>query len=248
MIFTCDANSSYYTQFSSTLGSFAIVAHPDKMVSVYANLSEINQEAKQKIDVVVGEKLGKIIPDDKLRELKKKLETENEDENEIIVPQNFGFHTKKETFEFQVLDTKNNVSINSCLILPKYDKLLGIYPGSIYLENKKGTVYNLDEKKVLPSGSYSVYRDFVPGKMPLSTSILINGKSAVTINYDTVIYKNGILVSSGKENFPFEKIFALPKKQFLGEVQFVRGKNEITTIVTDFNNNSRKITYIVDMY
>ena len=251
LIYALDASDSYYTNFSSPLGSFVVVAHPDKMVSVYANLSEITPEMEDENKVSVGSVLGKVIPDgtvvSKPTSNQGSSSEKSESENSVKV-QNYGFHTKNENFEFQVLDTQNKVSINSYLILPPLDKMGVVYPGSIYLENRRGTVYSLDERKILPSGVYSLYRDFVPGKMPLVTSVSVNGKNISTVNYDMLVSKNGVLMASGKEGFPFSRIFALPKKQFLGEVQFVRGKNEITATITDFNKNNRKITYYIDMY
>ena len=249
VIFVSDAKDSYYNQFSSPLGSFAIVAHPDKMVSVYANLSQINPAltsnpslAQTSLDVSVGSAIGKVISDEKIKQLAKDEKTQSEN------LKNLGFHTKNETFEFQILDTQNKVSINSYLILPEMEKNVSVYPGSVYLENKRGVVYSLDERKVLPSGVYSLYRDFVPSKMPLSTSVSVNGKTVSKIDYDMLVSKNGVLLAGGNESFAFSRIFALSKKQFLGEVQFVRGKNEITMVVTDLNKNNRKMTYIVDMY
>ena len=258
LIFMSDAADSYYDDFSSPLGSFVVVAHPDKMISVYANLSEITPDVGDENSVTVGSVLGKIVPDEKIAsktvpDAKKTLlpngvSESSEAESTEKKLQNLGFHGKNENFEFQVLDTQNKVSINSYLILPPIEKVNVVYPGSIYLENRRGTVYNLDERKVLPSGVYSLYRDFSPGRMPLVTSVAVNGKIISTVNYDMLVSKNGVLLASGRDGFSFDRIFALPKKQFLGEVQFVRGKNEITATVVDFNKNSRKITYYIDMY
>ncbi|MCR5699684.1 MAG: M23 family metallopeptidase [Treponemataceae bacterium] len=227
IIYKNDASSSYYEDFPSALGSTLIVAHPDKMISVYSNLSEIKDDSFEDGNVQTGNVIAKVSPD---------FEGLG------------GFHDKHETLEFQVIDTQSHVAINSYIILPKIQDRLLVYPGSLYLQNKKGTVYSLDERKVLPNGFYSIYRDFSAGRMPLSTSVFVNGKNISTINYDMLLSKNGFCQAGGKTNYPFSTIFALPKKQFLGEVQLIRGKNEITLTVTDFDKNERKITYIIDIY
>ncbi len=227
VIFKSDAANVYYEDFSSALGSSVIVAHPDKMISVYANLSEINSEVVDKKDVSSGQVIGKVNPS---------------------YTGLGGFHLKNETLEFQVIDTQSRVSINSYLILPKVEGRYMVYPGVVHLENRKGTLYNLDERKIIPNGVYSVYRDFVNGRMPLSTEIFVNGKSVSFVSFDMLASKNGSLFASGKDGFSFSRIFSLPKKQYMGDIHLVRGKNEISLFVTDFDKNERKITYVIDVY
>lgn len=227
IIYKNDTSSLYYEDFPSALGSSLIVAHPDKMISVYSNLSELKDSTFEDGKVETGSVIAKVSPD---------FEGLG------------GFHAKNETLEFQVIDTQSHVAINSYIILPKIQNRPLVYPGSLYMQNKKGTIYSLDERKVLPNGFYSIYRDFSAGRMPLSTSVFVNGKNISTINYDMLISKNGLCQAGGKNNYPFSTIFALPKKQFLGEVQLIRGKNEITLTVTDFDKNERKITYVIDIY
>ena len=194
--------NSYYENFSSTLENAVILAHHDKMLSVYSGFEQVNQDIYSD-EISAGTVLGSV---------KKKSDTEITEESitakKIPLP--------KKDFEFQIIDTKNTVVINPFLLLSKLEKISPVFPGKIFVVNKKGTEINLEERKSFASGIYSIYRENSSSRMPLKTSVFVNGEEFSTISYDTLLYKNSRICVSGKDFFPTEKIYPNSKRQFLG--------------------------------
>ena len=226
--------NSYYENFSSTLENAVILAHHDKMLSVYSGFEQVNQDIFSD-EISAGTVLGSV---------NKKSDTEITEESttakKIPLP--------KKDFEFQIIDTKNTVVINPFLLLSKLEKTSPVFPGKIFVVNKKGTEINLEERKSFASGIYSIYRENTTSRMPLKTSVFVNGEETSTINYDTLLYKNSRISVSGKDFFPTEKIYPNSKRQFLGEIEVSRGKNLITVVVTDSLGIERRISHTVDAW
>ena len=226
--------NSYYENFSSTLENAVILAHHDKMLSVYSGFEQVNQDIFSD-EISAGTVLGSV---------NKKSDTEITEESttakKIPLP--------KKDFEFQIIDTKNTVVINPFLLLSKLEKTSPVFPGKIFVVNKKGTEINLEERKSFASGIYSIYRENTSSRMPLKTSVFVNGEETSTISYDTLLYKNSRISVSGKDFFPIEKIYPSSKRQFLGEVEISRGKNLITVVVTDSLGIERKISHTVEAW
>ena len=154
----------------------------------------------------------------------------------------------KKDFEFQIIDTKNTVVINPFLLLSKLEKISPVFPGKIFVVNKKGAEINLEERKSFASGIYSIYRENSVGRMPLKTSVFVNGEETSTISYDTLLYKNSRICVSGKDFFPIEKIYPNSKRQFLGDIEVSRGKNLITVVVTDSLGIERRISHTIEAW
>mgnify|MGYP002513796806 CR=1 FL=1 len=49
------------------------------------------------------------------------------------------------------------------------------------MTNKKGTEINLEERKSFASGIYSIYRENTTSRMPLKTSVFVNGEEKVIL-------------------------------------------------------------------
>ena len=226
--------NSYYENFSSTLENAVILAHHDKMLSVYSGFEQVNQDIFSD-EISAGTVLGSV---------NKKSDTEITEESitakKIPLP--------KKDFEFQIIDTKNTVVINPFLLLSKLEKTSPVFPGKIFVVNKKGTEINLEERKSFASGIYSIYRENTTSRMPLKTSVFVNGEEISTINFDTILYKNSRICVSGKDFYPIEKIYPNSKRQFLGEIEISRGKNLITVVVTDSLGIERRISHTVEAW
>ncbi|MCR4790800.1 MAG: M23 family metallopeptidase [Treponemataceae bacterium] len=227
IIFSNDSTENYFEDFPSTLGTSIVLAHKDKLISVYANLTEINEQLLTEDNIESESVIAKTGGSDEMKK---------------------GFHRRNESLEFQLIDTKNRAVINSYMLLPHLKSGFVVYPGSIHLEDKKGNLYSLDSKKSFSSGTYSVYRSFSTGRMPVKTAVFVNGNDVSAVNYDMLISKNGILSTTGKFPLSFERVFSRPGLQYAGDVQLIRGKTELSLVVTDFNNNDRKVTYYLDIY
>ena len=228
--------NSYYENFSSTLDNALILAHKDKMLSVYSGFEQVNQDIFSG-EISAGTSLGSV---NKKSEIEVPVENTNPNAKKISLP--------KKDFEFQIIDTKNTVVINPFLLLARLEKTNPVFPGKIFVVNKKGSEINLDERKTFASGIYSIYRENTSSRMPLKTSVFVNGEETSTINYDTLLYKNSRISVSGKDFFPIEKIYPNSKRQFLGEVEISRGKNLITVVVTDCLGIERRISHTVETW
>ena len=226
--------NSYYENFSSTLENAVILAHHDKMLSVYSGFEQVNQDIFAG-EIPVGTTLGSV-------NKKSDAEVTEESSTTKILP------LPKKDFEFQIIDTKNTVVINPFLLLSKLEKISPVFPGKIFVVNKKGTEINLEERKSFASGIYSIYRENSSSRMPLKTSVFVNGEEFSTISYDTLLYKNSRICVSGKDFFPIEKIYPNSKRQFLGDIEVSRGKNLITVVVTDSLGIERRISHTIEAW
>lgn len=223
--------NNYYENFTSTLGNSLILIHKDEMISVYSGFEEINETCLDG-EVSKGSILGSLN--------KKSTEIEEDSTKKQVLP--------KKDFEFQIIDIRNTVVINPFLLLSKLEKISPVFPGKIFVVNKKGTEYSLEEKKSLASGVYSIYREYFPSRMPLKTSVFVNGEESSTINFDTILYKENRICVSGKDFFPIEKIYPNKNRQFLGEIEISRGKNLISVIVTDCLGVERRINHTIEAW
>ena len=228
--------NSYYENFSSTLDNALILAHQDKMISVYSGFEQVNQDIFSG-EISSGTVLGSV---NKKSETDISVENTNPNAKKIPLP--------KKDFEFQLIDTKNTVVINPFLLLSRLEKTSPVFPGKIFVVNKKGSEINLEERKTFASGIYSIYRENTSSRMPLKTSVFVNGEETSTINYDTLLYKNSRICVSGKDFYSIEKIYPNSKRQFLGEIEVSRGKNLITVVVTDSLGIERRISHTVDAW
>ena len=226
--------NSYYENFSSTLDNAVILAHQDKMLSVYSGFEQVNQDIFAG-EIPVGTTLGSV-------NKKSDAEVTEDSSTTKILP------LPKKDFEFQIIDTKNTVVINPFLLLSKLEKISPVFPGKIFVVNKKGTEINLEERKSFASGIYSIYRENSSSRMPLKTSVFVNGEEFSTISYDTLLYKNSRISVSGKDFFTIEKIYPNSKRQFLGDIEVSRGKNLITVVVTDSLGIERRISHTIEAW
>ena len=226
--------NSYYENFSSTLDNAVILAHQDKMLSVYSGFEQVNQDIFAG-EIPVGTTLGSV-------NKKSDAEVTEESSTTKILP------LSKKDFEFQIIDTKNTVVINPFLLLSKLEKISPVFPGKIFVVNKKGTEINLEERKSFASGIYSIYRENTTSRMPLKTSVFVNGEEFSTISYDTLLYKNSRICVSGKDFYSIEKIYPNSKRQFLGDIEVSRGKNLITVVVTDSLGIERRISHTIEAW
>lgn len=224
LLFTINSDESYYDSFNGTLGNTIILAHNDQMISVYSNLNSIS-DLTNKTSFVKNDIIAQV-------------DKSKKDSN--------GWHSDNSTLEFQIIDIKNNVIINPYLLLPLQDHTNPVYPGNITLINKKGVVYKLDEIKSLPAGSYSVYRSTQLSRMPLKTTVSINGLIVYTIDYDTLMQDKERLCAIGNQNIPFEKMYLDSKTQFLADINLSRGKNILCITVTDSFKTERKAYYTIE--
>ncbi|AEE17088.1 M23 family metallopeptidase [Treponema brennaborense] len=206
--------------FDSPLGNTVIVAHNDKLLSVYANLETValDDQAEQ---VSIGTPLGK--------------------------SGSSGWQQGKSSLEFQIVDTKNKTVINPRMLMPHMEAEQPLRLAGITAVSKQGEVFDLRVRRTLPSGVYLLYRERPNTVMPYKTIVSVNGAAVETITFD-MLNRNGNRIGvMGKKNYPVEAVYPDNTRQLLAEVTFSRGKNTLTVTAADINGTEYPLTYILDI-
>ncbi len=203
--------------FESPLGNAMIVSHDDNMLTVYANLDEDFQEERTKMNFV-------------------------ESGTAIGACSNSAWQESESCLEFKVIDTKNKVFINPRILMPRVGQEAPLSLRGITAVNKKGTEYDLITQDSLPSGSYSIYQQRQRVTMPYRSRIYINGYTADSITYDTLITKSGRLCTSGNTNYTSEEIYPSHDRILLGHVNIPKGKVKMNVVLEDILGKEKHMT------
>lgn len=205
--------------FESTLGNAVILAHKDDMMTVYANLYDV--EKFNNVDSVkTGESLGETALS--------------------------GWQEGDACLEFQVIDTLNKCFINPRVLMPRFGDELELVLHNVTGVNKAGISYTFSTVKTLNAGSYLLYNDRQSVTIPYKCSIYLNGAIAEKVIYDSLYEINGELNIRGKENHPLKEIYPDSNRQFIGQIVIPKGHNELTIIISDILGKEQQATYIFD--
>jgi len=210
--------------FPSSLGTSVIIAHQDKLASVYGNLD-------------------------------KETLTINESDNNIIekgsiigAVGNSGWQNQQSGLEFQILDLKNDSAINPNVLLSRIEKELPLTLAGVYLNNKNNDFFDLSTSKTFPAGLYKIYRQRNPIANPYKSTVLVNGIQLDQLIFDTLIDENNLICVNGKRKYTSVEIYPNDKLQLVGEVMLSPGKSTLELQVSDFINNTRRVTFNVSIY
>ena len=224
IIYKNDTSSLYYEDFPSALGSSLIVAHPDKMISVYSNLSELKDSAFEDGKVETGSVIAKVSPD---------FEGLG------------GFHAKNETLEFQVIDLLQKSAVNPRLVMPHEGREQPLEVGKISAVSKNGTVYPVWNQMVLPSGQYYFYRTRQKSAVPYKTSFFVNGALVERIIYDRLKQHEMKLCVAGNSFYSSEQVYPSADLQLLSKVMLSSGKNIITVSLNDILGAEKTSEFVI---
>ncbi len=207
--------------FDSPLGNAIIISHKEKLETVYANLDSQNFPAlSDEKEVSKGTPLG--------------------------FTSNSGWQKGEACLEFQVIDTENENYVNPRILMPRIGKELPLTIKNVRAVNKKGETFYLDNQKKLASGVYLLYRDRQDVAMPYKTTITINGAASENLSYDVLSEKDGHLFIAGKRNYAVETVYPDDESQLLGEITLSKGKNTVTSIISDILGKKTQITYTIE--
>ncbi|MCR4579851.1 MAG: peptidoglycan DD-metalloendopeptidase family protein [Treponema sp.] len=210
--------------FPSTLGSSIILSHEDNLLSVYGNLESdtitLNDENEKYIDAQAT--LGQ--------------------------SGNTGWQNEKGNLEFQVIDAKNKSAINPKILMPRLNKEMPLSLSGIYIENKSGTLYDINVSRTYASGIYRIYQRRNLIAAPYRTAIAINGTMVDQISYDTISQENGKLCVTGKKKYTSKDIYPTDNLQLIGEAVLSSGRATLTLYSEDILNTSRHLNYNVTVY
>lgn len=205
--------------FESTLGNAVVVSHDDGMLSVYANLDDI-QDVYEKTDVDSEVSLG--------------------------VTSNSGWQEGNACLEFQVVDTVNKSFINPRVLMPRTGNELELVLKNVIAINKAGISYPLSTVKTLNAGKYLIYNDRQDVTLPYKTSIFINGALVESFQYSVLYEIDGKLCVKGRDYHSLSEVYPNNNKQLLGEISVPKGHNEILVVISDILGKEYHSTYIFD--
>ncbi len=210
--------------FPSTLGNALILSHSDNLVTVYGNLenNSTDEELLSKPKIEKGEV--------------------------IATSGDSSWHEGQSALEFLVVDTKNNVSINPRLLMPRNIKEEPLVISGVLLQNRSGTFYDITKQNYLPAGSYRVYRKRQPLAVPYKTRVSINGAISDEISYDVLRQDGNLLCVSGKRNYPKSVLYPNENLHLAGEVSFAPGKNLLQIGLSDFAGKETQQSFTINNY
>ena len=210
--------------FPSTLGNAVILSHTDNLLTVYGNIDSesILKEAFNENNIKCGETFG--------------------------TSGNSAWQQGHSSLEFQVIDTKNNTSINPRLLMPRVGKELPLYYNEIYLQGKNGRQYNVTNQNILPSGIYKVYKKRQAVAVPYRTRVAINGTVVDQISYDLLRQDDNQICVSGRKNYSKSILYPNNDLQLLGEATLTPGKNALQLTITDILGKEVNATYLLTIH
>lgn len=210
--------------FPSTLGNAVILSHTDNLLTVYGNIDSesILKEAFNENSIKCGETFG--------------------------TSGNSAWQQGHSSLEFQVIDTKNNTSINPRLLMPRVGKELPLYYNEIYLQGKNGRQYNIMNQNILPSGIYKVYKKRQAVAVPYRTRVAINGTVVDQISYDLLRQDDNQICVSGRKNYSKSILYPNNDLQLLGEATLTPGKNALQLTITDILGKEVNATYLLTIH
>lgn len=224
IIATISEHNNDYGWFESTLGNAVIISHDNQLMTVYANLDAetIPSMVTRVAQVKTGTPLG--------------------------TSGNSGWQEGRSCLEFQVVDTKNNASINPRILMPRIGEELPLAIGELSLTDRKGKTSYLTIDHEFASGLYSLYRTRQSVAVPYRTIVSINGAIVETISYDMLKEDNGSLCVYGNKFYSKELLYPDNKRQLLAQVQLTRGRNTVTVSITDILGQKETLSYKLDVF
>lgn len=210
--------------FPSSLGTTIIIGHNDDLVSVYGNLDKtsITEEIQNERFVIESTKLAST--------------------------GNSGYQTKLSHLEFQTFDSQKNTSLNPKILMPRTENEVALVIYDIYIQNKQGELFNINEKKSFESGIYRIYQKRNIIACPYKTMISINGVEIDKISYDTMMEENNRNYVNGKKIYTSNDIYPKDDLFLLGEAMFTPGKSTLGIGIEDYLGNQRKTSYNITVY
>lgn len=210
--------------FPSTLGNAVILSHNDNILTVYGNIDQdtANEFVFTSENVETGTKLG--------------------------MSGNSAWQQGHSSLEFQVIDAKNNTSINPRILMPRVGKELPLYYGEVILQNRNGKRFNASTQNVVPAGIYRIYKKRQAIAEPYKTRVSINGTVVDQISYDVLRQTDLQLCAVGKKNYPKNILYPDNELQLVGEATFTPGKNSLLLMLTDILGKETPASYLITVY
>ncbi|MGP1437860.1 MAG: peptidoglycan DD-metalloendopeptidase family protein [Treponema sp.] len=217
-------------EFPSTLGNAVVVAHDKGLQTIYGGLKAvptiIDENSRIETFSIVG----------------------------TVGNSSWG---NEGYLTFQVIDTQEKSFINPTRhllpLLPFNDQLFPTITGTVLIDDKTKQTYKLDAVKNIKQGEYDLYSfikdsmiDLSENFIPFDVSILVNGKTALDVQFYVLEGNKGKLYLK-KTKIIAEKLYGNEGKIYLGKLILKRGRTEIVISATDISQNTTRMTYVLQV-
>lgn len=211
------------TNFPSTLGNAAIIAHEEGLVSIYGNL-ESHDHLENRTTIETGSILG-------------------ESGTSACAPEG--------TLFFQVIDLLKGRYLNPLLVLPSLEDTRKPSIKTATLTADNGRVHQLATIKSLRQGKYRLHSEISDtvddGRTelaPFRVTVILNGREYTTISFEVIRNESGTLFL-GTGNHDINTVYDEAGQLYLGNISLPRGKNDISIIARDIVGNERSVNYSI---
>ena len=209
--------------FPSALGEAVILSHENSIDTVYANIELDTLSPSVRTDSTVAS--GKV----------------------IAKSGNTAWQSKHNGLEFQVADVKNKAMINPRILMPRLAQEAPYFIGTVTVTDRNGSSYNLSQVKALYSGQYSFYREKDALNVPYRATITVNGEVVHRLQYDSLSTAGRRLCVGGSPELTAESVYPDSKRQLLGTINLVRGRNLIIVTMMNILGETRTASWAIDV-
>jgi hypothetical protein len=221
LVFYQDASNSA-SRFPSPLGSWMALDHGDNIIGIYSRFEDRK-----------GGPVTTIV------------------ERETIIGQagKSGW-TDEEGFSFAFFDRKERRWINPSIVISPLDDDRPPVIRQVELRGVSGISINPAQTRNIVQGAYSVYVDAydtisASGEILAPNRIIcsVNGSEAEELKFEFTVAKKGKRMVYRKGLVPAERVYYSPPGYEAGNVRFSRGQATLVIEVRDIAENSRSVTY-----
>ncbi|MGI5173574.1 M23 family metallopeptidase [Treponema sp. OMZ 840] len=192
--------------FPSTLGNAVIISHKNHILTVYGGLEK--NSADDGSGSVEAEAL-------------------------IGISGNSGWKQGEESLQFQVIDTKIKAAINPLILMNSAAAAKPFSIKNIRIKKKNDNPITLTNGMHINGGTYTVFTDIVPGTMPYTTGVSVNGNLIEKTDYTALKTYLGTLCIQGDKHYDLPTLYPDTKTLRLAEIVLSKGKNTIDISVKD---------------
>jgi len=206
--------------FPGTLGNAVILVHDEGLATVYGNLATTDR-----VETQVS------------------METAT-----VLGPSGTGAWGESGQSRFEVLDLANKTILNPLMLLPALKDSKAPRVRNVVAVSESGQAYTLGTSKYLKQGQYRLYADVddtmeSPDELaPFRITVLVNGKERLAMPFEIMKAETGSVFLS-RPDFSFSRLYEDPERIFVGAIQFMRGKTDVTLIARDFAGNERSTPF-----
>ncbi|ULQ59670.1 M23 family metallopeptidase [Brucepastera parasyntrophica] len=207
--------------FPGTLGNTVILAHDDGIMTIYGNLDSVDL-VDERIQIESGS---------------------------ILASAGTSGWGNRSSCIFQVVDQIQKTVLNPLLLLPALQDTRPPSLRNIIAVSDRNQVFPLGTVKSLRQGKYRIYGDISDtinnNTNELSVfriTVLVNGSEYSVLAFETMKENEGRLYLSSPE-FTGETLYTDPARTFLGEINLIRGKADISVIARDMAGNERSVLF-----